>query len=168
MDILLGKQARPGPPKRREPALGAHASRPAGVSVLAAQRPPHAPAGKQRGKFVGDEKARAVAIIALRQQRVVVRQAVPRIGHERQPRGIVRRGDAKARTVHGVIDDRGELMRGEMRREMAQGGGDGGAGRHEGQRFEAHRAEAAPQDAEAERRTQDARFKARRSPFCLC
>ena len=91
-----------------------------------------APAREQVGQRFGDEEARAVLVVALRQKIVVLGQRVPRIGDEREKRRVLRRCDAQARTVYRVIDDRVELMRWQLRREMAEGGGDGGAGGHRG------------------------------------
>ena len=91
---------------------------------------PHAPRGEQRLERIGDEEARAVAVIALGQQRVVIGHGVAGIGHERQPGRILGRRDGQARAVERVIDHRGELMRREARGEVTKGGGDGGAGKH--------------------------------------
>lgn len=102
-------------------------------SLLRAELAPRAPLGEQLLDRAGDEVARAVAVVALRQELVVVGQSVPRIGDEREPRRVLRRGDGEARTVHRVIDDRLELMRRQARGEVAEGGGDGGAGGHGGE-----------------------------------
>src|ERR1051325_7714227 len=73
---------------------------------------------------------RAVAVVALREQRVVLGESMPHISDEREPGGGLGRGGFEPRAVARMIDDRGELVRRNVLRESAQRGLERGARLH--------------------------------------
>src|SRR5438477_6279781 len=92
---------------------------PCGLRILA-QLPPDAPAAEHRFHLVGDKMACAVAIIALRQQVIVIREHMTRIRDEREPCGILRRRSAQPLAIQRMIDDRAKLMRRDFGSELTE------------------------------------------------
>src|SRR5262249_1682975 len=73
------------------------------------------------------EVARAVLVVALRQEIVVVSEGVPHIGDEREPGGALRRARLQAAAVERMVDHGAELVRRNARHEAPQRGLDLGA-----------------------------------------
>src|SRR5262245_41276391 len=86
------------------------ASAAAPASILRGEPPPHPPGLEHRFDLLGDEEARAVLVIALVAQRVIIGEHVPHIGDEREPGRLLGCGVAQAAAIERVIDHRAELM----------------------------------------------------------
>ena len=90
------------------------------ASVAVADAPGRAPAFEHRVDLSGDEEARAVAIIALVQEAVVIREHVADVGHEGEPGCRLGRCPAQAGMAAQMVAHRRELVRRHARREPAE------------------------------------------------
>src|SRR4051812_33387537 len=90
------------------------------TSVALADAPGRAPAFEHRVDLSGDEEARAVAIIALVQEAVVIREHVADVGHEGEPGCRLGRRPAQAGMAAQMIAHRRELVRRHARRKPAE------------------------------------------------
>jgi len=68
----------------------------------------------------GDEIPGAIGIVALHEQVVIVGHDMARISDHGKPGRVSRRGGAQAGAVHGMIDDRAELVLWQARRQMPE------------------------------------------------
>src|SRR5204862_296194 len=78
------------------------------------------PSAQHRLHLPGNEMTRAVAVVALRQQVVVIGEDVAHIGNQREPCGLFGRGRCKPLAVERVIGYGAELMQRDFRREVAE------------------------------------------------
>src|SRR5215204_5029014 len=122
--------------------------------LLLGDTPPDAPPLEDRIGAVEDEKAGAIDVVAVSEERIVIRHDVAHVGDQRQPDGGFRHGGVQAGAVEGVVDDGAELVLRNTRREVEQGGFESGAAGHEskpplpacGERRDAKRPGEATQD----------------------
>src|ERR1700730_18551850 len=95
---------------RAQPILRAWIPACAGMSgvpsVLGGEPPAHAPVAQDRFDLFGDEETRALPVIALLHQVVIIRKDMADISDEREPRRGFRRGLVEAAAVERGVDHR--------------------------------------------------------------
>src|SRR5580692_4548119 len=108
---------------RAQPFLRAWIPASAGMSgvpsILGGEPPAHPPVAQNRFGLFGDEETRALPVIALLHQIVIVRKDMADISDEREPRGGFRRGLVEPAAVEGMVDDRAEFVGRHARRHQA-------------------------------------------------
>jgi signal peptidase I len=116
-DLLLGQRG--FDPAHRSHRPRAEMTVPAPpASVLHRKPPPHAPFAEHGLDLAGDEEARAVLVVPLTQQLVIVGESMPHIGDEREPGRGLGRARLEAPAVERMVDHRTELVRRNPRRKM--------------------------------------------------